>query len=97
MLRDFARLINRWQRASGAGHERHARLLHGFAGIRLGAHQLHCRSGGTDEFDFGAFARTGELGIFRKESVAWMNGFGAAFARNLQNALDVQICVAGGR
>ena len=49
-------------------------LLHGGAGFFLFAHEADDVGSGADEFDVAGFADFGEVGVFRKQSIAGMDG-----------------------
>ena len=77
-----------------AGHQRHAGLFHQRLRARLRAHRRHHLGGRTDEHQSGIEASLRELGIFRQEAVAGMDGLGAGLARGFDHAFDVEIAVA---
>jgi hypothetical protein len=53
--------------------------------------------GWADENDAFLFATGGKCGVFCEESVARMDRFGAAFFCHLDDAIDDEIALRGGR
>ena len=77
-----------------ARHHRHAGLFHQRLGAGFRAHRDHHLGGRTDEHQPRIGAGPGKIGILRQEAVAGMHGFGAAPARGVDHALDIEIAVA---
>ena len=81
----------------GAGHHGHAELARERAGGRLAAHLAHRRRRGSDERESRRRARLGERRVLGEEAVARMHGVGAGAARRLDDAVDDEVALDGGR
>ena len=68
LFRDLQRAVETLQTFFRTRHERHARLFHGLARPRLGAHHLHGVRAGTDELDARALAGCAQIAHSRRES-----------------------------
>ena len=70
---------------------------HQLARLALVLHPRMASGGGPDEDDAGLGAGAGELGVLRHEAVARVNGLGARLLRRLEDGVDVEVAVLGGR
>src|SRR5439155_24802812 len=74
-----------------ARHDGNAEALHEVARVRLRAHRLDRGGPRADEDDLRLLARRGKLRTFGEEAVAGMDGIGAARARRVDDAADVEV------
>ena len=75
-LGELTGLLNGVDAAVGTGDGGHAASLHGLAGRGLVAHTLDALGGRADEHQVVVRASAGEVGVFRQEAVARMDGIG---------------------
>ena len=80
----------------GAGHDRHARVLHDRARGDLVAHLLYRVRLRADEDDARGAARRGERCAFGQKAVAGVNGVRAALGRGVQDFVRDEITLRGG-
>ena len=76
-LGELASLLHGIDAAIGTGDGGHAAGLHGLTGGGLVAHALDALGGGADEHQVVVGACAGEVGVFRQEAVAGVDGVGA--------------------
>ena len=81
----------------GPGNHGRARGDGGVARRRLRTHRADGCGGGPDEDQPGVVAGGREIGILAEETVAGMDGFGAVAARGVEDAVDAQVALRGGR
>jgi len=82
--------------AIGAGGDGHASGTGGRTGYILVPHHGDDAGTGSDELDFALFADIRELGLFREESVAGMDGVHIGDLRRADDAADLQVALAAG-
>ena len=81
--------------ALGAGRGLHAGLLGEGAADGLVFQRVHGAGAGADEADVAAFANVGEMGVFRKKTVAGMDGVHVGDFRRADDAVNAQVTFAG--
>ena len=79
------------QRAVGAGYYRYAGLDHGVLGRHLVAHQANGLGLRADKGEAGVFHLLGEIGVFRKEAVAGVDGGGTGDFSRADDRRNIQI------
>ncbi len=89
-----AGLLQRCDQAA-AGRQRHPDRLGLGAGGMFETEQPHLLRRRTDEHQPGAGAMFGEIGIFRQEAIAGMDGFGTAIEGSLNDGIALQIALGG--
>ena len=80
-----------------AGDAGHAGVEHGEFGQAFAAHQFDRLDTGADEGERGLLAGAGEVGVFREEAVAGVNGIGAGQLGGGEDGLCVQVGLVYGR
>lgn len=85
------------QWAVGAWNSRYARFDHRVLGRNLVAHQANGVGFRADEGEAGILDLFGKIGVFREETVAWVNGGGAGHFSRSDDGRDVQVGLSGGR
>jgi hypothetical protein len=95
VLGDLLRVLERLDRLGGAGHDRHAGVLHQLAGAGLGAHRLDGAAGRPDERDPVLLQRLGEAGVLGQEAVAGVHGLGARLLADLDDLVDLEVGLGG--
>jgi hypothetical protein len=97
---DIGRGLERGELLVGAviaGHYRYAGGFHQCLGRRFGAHQANGLDRRTNEHQTGVTTRLGEVGVLREKAVAGMDSLSAGRAGGVDDRLDVQVAVPGGR
>ena len=89
----FASLVRVGERIDCAGDDRDAGLFHRAARFDLVAHQLNGFRRRADEDDAVLAAGPGEVGVFRKESIAGVDGGRASFFRCRQHCIYREIAL----
>ena len=79
------------------GDARYAGVEHGEFGQAFAAHQFDRLGAGADEGERGLLAGAGEVGVFREEAVAGVNGVGAGQLGGGEDGLCVQVGLVDGR
>jgi hypothetical protein len=74
-----------------ASDARDAGVEHGDFRAAFAAHQFDGCDARADERQASLFAGAGELGVFREEAIARMDGVGTAAARGVDDRRDVQV------
>ena len=72
-------------------HERHVGCFGDFSGFDLVAHLADHFGAWPHEGETGIFDCRRELGVFRQEAVAWMDGVAASLLCGRQHLVDVEI------
>ena len=83
------------QRAVHARHHRYAGLFHRVFRADLVAHQTDGFSPGPDEGETALLDPFGEVGVFRKEAVAGMDGLGIGHLGGTDDRRDIEVTAAG--
>ena len=83
--------------AFGTWNHRNAEALCSSLGFDLVAHDADVISGRTDERDLVGFQNVGELGVFRQEAIAGMDGIRAGDFAGRDDLVNVEIAVTRGR
>ena len=78
-------------RSRRSGDHRHAGPDRDRLGIGLVAERLQGLDRGPDEGDLGGGAGAGEISVFRKKSISWMNGVAAGHPGDRDDLCNVQI------
>src|SRR4029077_1248695 len=76
-------------------HHGHAGLPHQEARANLVSHLLDDTPGRAHEDQAGLLAGLGEAPVLREEAVAWMDRLGARAPSGLEDALDIEVALAG--
>ena len=87
--------LERLHPARCAGHERHARLLHGLPRARLRSHRIHRSGRWPYEFHSGIATGLRELRVLGKKTVTGMDGVGPRPPRDIENFPDIEIRFGG--
>ena len=93
LLGDLEGLLLALDRAVATRQDRHARLLHHATCAGLVAHQANDLWVGADELDMAGFADFREVGAFREEPVAGVNGVGAGHFGCTDDRRHIQVAV----
>jgi hypothetical protein len=83
------------QRTVGARYTRHIGCAHGFLGHDLVAHHPDVVGGRADKDEAGLLDALGEIGIFREETVAGMNGHGIGDLGRRNDGRNIQVAFGG--
>src|SRR5690349_11916447 len=86
-----------WQRTLGPWHTRYASLGHGRFGTHLVTHQANGFGAWTDKDEAALLDFLGEVGIFRKKTVARVNGLRIGHLGRTDDRWDIQITLRGRR
>ncbi len=95
--RHFTRLLKVFQRTIRSGDQRHAQRHHGGLGGDLVAHHADMFRRRPDEGDAVGFHRFREIGIFRQEAIARMDGVRPGNGGRREDGRDIEVRVAAGR
>jgi hypothetical protein len=81
----------------GAGNQWQAGLQNQVPGGRLGTHQFHGLGRGANKDNAGVTAGAREIGVLGQKAVAGMDGFSARALGGVNQSVDAQVAVDGGR
>ena len=84
------------ERSVGTGHTGHTGLFHGMDGGDLVAHEADGLGARADEDETALFHAFGEVGVFRQEAVARVDGDGVGHFRRTDDRGHIQVAVLGG-
>ena len=94
-VHDLFRIVR--QSSIRTRHAWHARLLHRVLGADLVAHEAYGFGTRADENETALFHTFGKIGVFRKETVARMDGFGIGDFGRADDGRNIQIALTGWR
>src|SRR2546426_7171669 len=94
-LDDFLRVVR--QRPLVTRDTRYAGLGHGYLGAYLVSHQPYGFGSRADENEAALLDFFGEVGIFRKKTIAGVNGLGVGHLGSADDRRDIEVALGGGR